>query len=508
MDVTTDAGISGDAGEVVSNKREDSRREGSIKTLVVQIVYLRELAEGVEEGSPVNVWVAPDSTTVLTGTPLHVVNETTEEHPASDDSVDRGSFDDSGQSLFNLVCWSEFILEEGGVHVIRVFKCLIDFSLEFRFGDEHPRFSLVEERSPGAPKGVPGVPCSLSHVQALHVWCTMDGLFLGQDRKGGGEGGEVKVGGSFETGPGLGDVAFAVFEEKLGVKINTLLQAAVVPLEGGRLLLDGEGTVGGGGVQAGHPVDVDARPDFGGGNNERLLGGGELGDLAEDGVDGGRESTRARNSSNVESQNLNARGIIRDKRGTAQTFEGRGAVTVRLFADDYSGEVKIQDSVVRDADIEGSCFELGDQETSGEGMGADETPHILVLAGGWGVDNGDFTEILRLEGGPVVGVSAHHESGVMGLTEVSGDKKEAGKDVEARHDILAETVAGLDMNDVIGDAGDGGGDALPLDVAGGDGFLGFGFGLLVRDSRVSGLCFLWRVLAGLPQGAGEGDDRA
>ena len=56
MDVTTDAGISGDAGEVVSNKREDSRREGSIKTLVVQIVYLRELAEGVEEGSPVNVW--------------------------------------------------------------------------------------------------------------------------------------------------------------------------------------------------------------------------------------------------------------------------------------------------------------------------------------------------------------------------------------------------------------------------------------------------------------------
>ena len=122
--------------------------------------------------------------------------------------------------------------------------------------------------------------------------------------------------------------------------------------------------------------------------------------------------------------------------------------------------------------------------------------------------NGDFTEIPRLEGGPVVGVSAHHESGVMGLTEVGGDKEEAGKDVEARHDILAETVAGLDMNDIVGDAGDGGGDALPLNVAGGDGFLGFGFGLLVGNSRVSGLRFLWRVLAGPPQGAGEGDDRA
>ena len=113
MDVATDAGISGNAGEVLGNKSEDSRGKGSIKTLVVQIVYLRELTKGVEEGSPVDVWVAPDSTTVLAGTPLHVVYETTEEHPASDDGVDRGSFDDSGQSLFNLVCWSEFVLEEG-----------------------------------------------------------------------------------------------------------------------------------------------------------------------------------------------------------------------------------------------------------------------------------------------------------------------------------------------------------------------------------------------------------
>ena len=165
-------------------------------------------------------------------------------------------------------------------------------------------------------------------------------------------------------------------------------------------------------MQAGHPVDVDARPDFGGGNNERLLGGGKLGDLAEDGVDGGRESTRTRDSSNVESQNLNARGIIRDKRGTAQTFEGRGAVSVRLFADDYSGEVKIQDSVVGDADVEGGCFELGNQESSREGMSADEAPHVLILAGSWGVDNRDFTEFLRLEGGPVIGISAHHEGGV------------------------------------------------------------------------------------------------
>ena len=49
MDVATDAGISGDAGEMLSNKREDSRGEGSIKTLVVQIVYLGELTEGIEE---------------------------------------------------------------------------------------------------------------------------------------------------------------------------------------------------------------------------------------------------------------------------------------------------------------------------------------------------------------------------------------------------------------------------------------------------------------------------
>lgn len=64
------------------------------------------------------------------------------------------------------------------------------------------------------------------------------------------------------------------------------------------------------------------------------------------------------------------------------------------------------------------------------------------------------------------------------------------------------------MNDIVGDAGDSRGDALPLDVAGGDGLLGFGFGLLMRDSRVSGLRFLWRVLAGFPQRAGERDDRA
>ena len=199
------------------------------------------------------------------------------------------------------------------------------------------------------------------------------------------------------------------------------------------------------------------------------MGGGELGDLAKDGVDGGGESARARDPGNVESQDLDARGVICNKRRTAQTFEGRSAVTVCLLADDNSGEVEIQDPVVGDADVEGSCFELGDQETSGEGIGADEAPHVLVLAGGWGVDNGDFTEIPRLEGGPVVGVSAHHESGVMGFTEVGGDKKEAGKDVEARHDILAETVAGLDMDDIAGDAGDGRGNTLPLGVAGGDG---------------------------------------
>lgn len=250
VDVATDAGVSGDAGEVFSNKGEDSRRESGIKALVVQIVYLRELAKGVEEGSPVNVWVASDGATVFTGTPLHVVNETTEEHPASDDGVDRSSFDDSGQSLFNLSCWSEFVLEEGGVHVVRVFKCLIDFSLEFGFRDEHSWLGLVEERAPGASKGVPGVSSGLAHVQTLHVWCTMDCLFLGKDWKGGGEGGEVEVSSGFETGPGLGDVAFAVFEEELGVKVHALLQAAVVPLEGSGLFLDGEGTIGRGRVKA------------------------------------------------------------------------------------------------------------------------------------------------------------------------------------------------------------------------------------------------------------------
>ena len=65
VDVATDAGISGNAGEMVSNKGEDSRGEGSVKTLVVQIVYLRELAKGVEEGSPVNIWVATNRTAVL-----------------------------------------------------------------------------------------------------------------------------------------------------------------------------------------------------------------------------------------------------------------------------------------------------------------------------------------------------------------------------------------------------------------------------------------------------------